>query len=180
MGTAAFSHDFGLLSALQSGREAEMPAVAKTLHSFTSDKPNVSPAMFLFAPVIPYLLRFFGGADNRLRTLRTSLAWAAEDLLKKAEGGDADNAVNGDHSLIGLLGKFPVEFFSRVHIIDTVRSAKMDSENALSPEEVLAQMVCLLSSRLFFLLVSTNSFSFIEHALHCWYVLLLLHVTTFV
>ena len=113
VGTAAFSHDFGLFSALQSGREAEMPAIAKTLHSFASDKPNISPVMFLLEPVMPYLLRLFGGADSKLRTLRTSLASAAEDLLKRAEGGDADNAVNGDHSLMGLLRKFPI-FFSVV------------------------------------------------------------------
>jgi hypothetical protein len=113
MGTAAFSHDFGLFSALQSGREAEMPAIAKILHSFASDKPVVSPATFLFAPIMPFLLRLFGGADNKLRTLKTSLASVAEDLLKRAEGGDADHAVKGDHSLMGLLRKFPI-FFSVV------------------------------------------------------------------
>jgi hypothetical protein len=117
MGTAAFSHDFGLFSALQSGREAEMPAIAKTLHSLASDKPAVSPAMFLFEPVMPFLLRLFGGADNKLGTLRTGLASVAEDLLKRAEGGDADHAVNGDHSLMGLLRKFPIFSVVSYHLL---------------------------------------------------------------
>ncbi|KAJ7600568.1 cytochrome P450 [Mycena floridula] len=127
VGIGGFSHDFGTLD----GKESLIASALESFGKKAGDAPLVGQFMFVFAPVIPLLLKLPIGQTKKVRELKDNLSLVGQDLLQRMKREKSLDSSNYDteKSVIGVL----------------LKSESVDATLAMTPVEIQAQNTMLLA-----------------------------------
>ena len=137
VGIAGFAHDFGALE----GRHSDVEVLFDSFGSAPVGA-GLSILLPLLAPVLPFLANIPTKRSRLVKKLHSSMEEVSEELLarsrKEKEAGDTGGS---SRSIIGALRESQIVNYDPLLNRAQVKAENADSELALTPDEVLSQVM---------------------------------------